>query len=413
MKSEEALKAERAKELKKFFRASYAPFDNNSPFSVPRESEILEAREENRCLRFQDDESETRAAILFKKYKVAGTLRDFAQNELRVEAGTFVISDVACSPGFEREAANLVMMHFYNVPTLVEIYEENVALRAKLVERGLVYLATKVSAYGEVKGVYSLNAKTSPVEYDGVEIATLRICREPFLSGRERNSILGELEQYSRVVANPWENHYSMYNKSDSWAALSLRGFSTVPSFIIKPSEMDRRWKREHEATLRACATVVNTLAWEHFPTVQAILERIPGKKQRVRFMLLKPGGGELKRHCDIQDKEAGTRDNMVTRFHVPLVTNERVMFRAWDSRGHANDLHMPERSLCYLDQRKPHTARNDGDANRVHLVVDVHATEETRRVIEPHTLAHAPAPGVMLRRFNSRQLRLDEGDNS
>jgi aspartyl/asparaginyl beta-hydroxylase (cupin superfamily) len=37
----------------------------------------------------------------------------------------------------------------------------------------------------------------------------------------------------------------------------------------------------------------------------------------------------------------------------------------------------MPAGEWWYLDQRKPHTARNGGSTDRIHLVCDVVATQE------------------------------------
>ena len=39
-------------------------------------------------------------------------------------------------------------------------------------------------------------------------------------------------------------NHYSNYNKDKSWSAISLRGYSPEWSFITKPAEMSKKWKR-------------------------------------------------------------------------------------------------------------------------------------------------------------------------
>lgn len=40
------------------------------------------------------------------------------------------------------------------------------------------------------------------------------------------------------------------------------------------------------------------------------------------------------------------------------------------------------EGSLVYLDQRKPHAVRNDGAAERIHLVIDTVSTPELRQQI-------------------------------
>ena len=41
----------------------------------------------------------------------------------------------------------------------------------------------------------------------------------------------------------------------------------------------------------------------------------------------------------------------------------------------------MKEGELWYLDIRKPHTAINNGEQTRIHLVVDVEANDSCRRL--------------------------------
>jgi len=42
----------------------------------------------------------------------------------------------------------------------------------------------------------------------------------------------------------------------------------------------------------------------------------------------------------------------------------------------------MKEGELWYLDIRKPHMAVNNGDETRIHLVVDIEANDECRRLL-------------------------------
>jgi hypothetical protein len=98
--------------------------------------------------------------------------------------------------------------------------------------------------------------------------------------------------------------------------------------------------------------------------------------------MRLRAGGGELTRHADITDRQAGVRDGRIIRLHIPIVTNPQVLFSAWTARGERLDVRFPVGALCYLDQRKPHTAINPGSTDRIHLVVDAFAHEELRALI-------------------------------
>ena len=99
--------------------------------------------------------------------------------------------------------------------------------------------------------------------------------------------------------------------------------------------------------------------------------------------MRLASFGGELARHADITDREAGTRDGCVARLHIPLVTHEDVLFESWGLRGERQEMHFAVRGLYYLDQRKPHRVINRSPVERIHLVVDTYCSEELRELIQ------------------------------
>jgi aspartyl/asparaginyl beta-hydroxylase (cupin superfamily) len=95
--------------------------------------------------------------------------------------------------------------------------------------------------------------------------------------------------------------------------------------------------------------------------------------------MRLAPGGGELTRHSDIVDPDVGTASGKFMRLHLPLITNPEVIFQQWLLDGTRVAMHMPLGQWSYIDTRKPHTARNGGDTDRIHLVVDAAATDSLR----------------------------------
>ena len=49
------------------------------------------------------------------------------------------------------------------------------------------------------------------------------------------------------------------------------------------------------------------------------------------------------------------------------------------DTDGTYTKIHMGEGELWYLDIRKPHTAINGGDKNRIHLVIDIRCNKDFR----------------------------------
>lgn len=98
---------------------------------------------------------------------------------------------------------------------------------------------------------------------------------------------------------------------------------------------------------------------------------------------------GEVSRHTDITDSDAGASESSVVRIHIPLISNERCVFQSWGLDGNASSMVMRPATAAYLDVRKPHTAVNMGDTPRVHLVVDCYANAATVEMLRNAT----PAP--------------------
>jgi len=177
-----------------------------------------------------------------------------------------------------------------------------------------------------------------------------------------------------------FSNHYSKYNKSSAWGAISLRGFSSDPGMIEKPSCMKQKWLDEHkDEDLRLQDTTLRA----SFPEIDEILAAFPTKSfDRIRFMRLEPGGGELQRHVDHVEKDAGLRDGQIMRFHVPIKTNPNVIFTMWDINGKEIEQNMKQGETWMFDFRKPHRAVNGGDDIRIHLVIDIPMDQAMRDFI-------------------------------
>jgi len=163
-------------------------------------------------------------------------------------------------------------------------------------------------------------------------------------------------------------NHYSNYNKDNSWSALSLRGYTSDPSFITKPIEMSDKWKEKNKDT---DFFLQDTPLYEQFPEVRELLEDF-NHIHRVRLMRLKPGGGELERHTDQVDPDSGGSFGKLARLHYPIKTNERVIFTVYHTNGSPRVVHMKKGECWFLDTRKLHMAITGGDEERIHLVVAV-----------------------------------------
>ena len=177
-------------------------------------------------------------------------------------------------------------------------------------------------------------------------------------------------ELAAQMPQDGWAQHYSSYNKRRSWTAMALRGFGDE-AFVEKPAEMSRRWREQHPEMLRArCA---DTPLRARLPAVEPILSALGSPRlERVRLMALDPGGGELARHADLTDHDAGLARHQLCRIHVPLETNPGCEFTTWRlADGRATRTHMEAGHAWLLDHTKPHAAINAGSQRRVHLVID------------------------------------------
>lgn len=238
---------------------------------------------------------------------------------------------------------------------------------------GLHRIATKITAASELVGYWTNTLPADPLplcDYPG--IATLPLRYDP-----------AELQAEVRALGTlPWVEHYSTYNRARTWKALSLRGYGDSRT-IEKPAEMSRGWKAEHPDWQRW------TLDWTALATrlplctslVRSLARGYDGAIQRVRLMRLDPDGGELTRHADITDPEAGTRNGCFMRVHLPIWTDPRCQFTSWDLGGIPHRTHLTAGTAWYLDTRKPHAARNPASTTRLHLVADIEGA--------PHLRAH------------------------
>jgi hypothetical protein len=233
-------------------------------------------------------------------------------------------------------------------------------------ELGFSYVGPKITTYGEIYSIYYRGEarefpKVDPAEY-------LSIKKIGNVSMNLIKSIREKLDQLPEFT-----NHYSNYNKGKSWSALSLRGYTEDPSFITKPIEMSKKWQEEHDNFL---FELQDTPLYKMFPEIKQYCATLGNQIHRVRFMKLKPGGGELERHTDQVDPDSGGSLGKLARIHLPIKTNPGVIFTVWDPYGTPQMAHMAEGDVWFLDTRKAHQAINGGTEERIHLVIDVRVEE-------------------------------------
>lgn len=259
----------------------------------------------------------------------------------------------------------------------IEAWMEHPGDRAFVSRLRTAWQGSKVSAASEIRGVFRRLVSGGPATlrgYSTVETAHLSRLDLPPVD-------IAPLLRAVEERVSGWADHYSGYNKRNSWTALALRSFGGDPSFIIKPSEMSKAWKEEHADAL--AWSVEDTSLRALLPEAEALLRLVPGRHERVRLMRLAPGGGELTRHSDITDPDAGIRPGTLARIHIPLVSNPEVVFDGWLPDGTQVRRHFAVGSVWYLDTRKPHRAVNAGRTDRIHLVVDAVVDGALLRLIE------------------------------
>ena len=257
------------------------------------------------------------------------------------------------------EAAAEVLARYH--PTALVALLPDVMAEATAELLGLCWVGSKVTAASEVLACWGHPAGRAPSPRQLANLLRLDLDVAPAAEELAAQVAAQELD---------WVQHYSAYNRRRSWTAVALRGFGG-PGYVEKPAEMPKGWKAEHPGwQQQRCA---DTPLRAQLPAVEPLLAALGTPLvERVRLMALAPSGGELSRHADVTDHDAGLADGQLARVHVPLITRPEVAFTTWGLRtGLPATTHLGKGEAWVLDHSKPHAAVNPSGARRVHLVVD------------------------------------------
>ncbi|WP_203459634.1 aspartyl/asparaginyl beta-hydroxylase domain-containing protein [Lacinutrix sp. WUR7] len=104
-----------------------------------------------------------------------------------------------------------------------------------------------------------------------------------------------------------------------------------------------------------------DTIALKECSYFQEVIATFLCKKETIRLMNIPPGG-LIKTHID---HESGYEDGFF-RIHIPVITNEKVHFILND-----HIIIMKSGEAWYTNVNFPHSVANNGQTNRVHLVID------------------------------------------
>lgn len=367
------------KRLSAVFNQELKPFTFGA-FGLPRENIVADALHKDQFAYICDKSGKVTAACVFTIAKTQTQHEDFSQTQFAtVKKGDLFIKTIA-GPA-KADLIDKLIVKSKSFTQWIEIHEENTPAVELVKEFRFKKVLTKVAASSDIKGLYVRgvgeeynNSTLAPEEIPG-----LKTLRQEVISIAGLNRIMAELAEFEKT--KPWEQHYSSYNKRQSWTAFAIRGFDpSDPGFIIKPSEMSKKWKQDNPA--RMLAECAPTRAAKAFPSIDYLLQDLKTKTQRVRLMRLANGGGELSRHADITDPEAGTADGKIMRLHIPLKTHSGCTFKSWNLDGSLTEKHLHARGLFYLDTRKPHSVVNKSPEERIHLVIDAFSTPELREAL-------------------------------
>lgn len=295
---------------------------------------------------------------------------DFTGRRYTLSEGSRVITHLATTAG-----ARLPNLDAFDS---VYTHIEDANVTGQLEDQGRAVRAVRVSAASELIACWGRAG--SGYDYAAVDRATLT--ELPLTTSSSiRTAILAEVN-----TLYGWTDDFPYYSDG-SWSALSLRGFNPAdPTWGIKPAEMSKAWWAEHPDASKYAHCEWTVLAYD-CPATVSLVESVCwwGELERVRLLRMagrEGKGGKLSRHTDITDRDAGTADGHIVRFHIPLITHHRVTMTAWNLRGERHEHHLSPWSMWYLDARKPHAVDNRSGTDRVHLVVDVKADAATRKAI-------------------------------
>jgi hypothetical protein len=241
-----------------------------------------------------------------------------------------------------------------------------------ITQLGFTRIGSKINSFGDCFGVYYLQKKSFDSLFDQEPICIYNEPHEVACAFKFANFQYDVTALKEKISKLKYANHYSNYNDG-GWSAITLRGYSPDPNFIIKPLEMNDKWHEKHKDQEYY---IQDTSAYDLFPEVRDIINMVSktAKVDRVRIMKLE-AGKVIEKHTDLVDSECGIDIGEVPRFHIPIDTHDDCWFEVYGMNG-KEVFKFKEGELWYLDTRKPHRVVNKGPT-RTHLVFDLYTDED------------------------------------
>jgi len=156
-------------------------------------------------------------------------------------------------------------------------------------------------------------------------------------------------EDLARFRSSDWIRHFVKQNYEGDWSVIPLRGPATAthPVMMIYPDPI--------------CSEFADTPFLENSQYFPKVLQSLRCPLQAARLMKLS-AGSRIKDHTDL---DLAAEDGMA-RLHIPIQTNDEVDFRLNGRR-----VVLKEGECWYLRLSDPHSVKNGGETDRVHIVID------------------------------------------
>lgn len=152
------------------------------------------------------------------------------------------------------------------------------------------------------------------------------------------------------LSGDDWIDHFLTDRYDGDWDVIPLRG----PRSAIHPVMMI--------ATTPGQKDFVDAPALARCPYFREVIGSFGAEVRAARLLRLTPGS-TIKEHTDHEY----TDDDGTLRLHIPVVTNPDVVFLLNGTR-----VAMEAGTAWVLRLNDPHSVANNGQADRVHLIVDL-----------------------------------------
>ena len=160
-------------------------------------------------------------------------------------------------------------------------------------------------------------------------------------------------------ITESWHPHLNTFDYQGNWEVLSLRSPGGASSTII-PDIING-------------SVYMDTQLMDTCQSIKKIIENLHCPIMAVRLLNLK-SGAKIKPH---KDNELAFEKGEA-RIHIPIFTNAEVKFYVEDQL-----VKMDEGECWYINANIKHSVSNNGESDRIHLVIDCVVNDELIKLFE------------------------------